>query len=178
MCYYERGYQKPKRGMKMNYGRKTILFVAISAGLLCGCSKSEKPLTAYDAQYLDYFDTITSITINAKSEKEFEKYKSLAEDTLEKYHELFDIYDNYDGVNKRQEEILFTSAMTGIGQGLVGGANNQLGLANGIDSVKAGMSYYIWQAFSNLGGFSAGGCVYIVADYASKKIFEGCPASE
>ena len=85
--------------MKMNYGRKTILFVAISAGLLCGCSKSEKPLTAYDAQYLDYFDTITSITINAKSEKEFEKYKSLAEDTLEKYHELFDIYDNYDGVN-------------------------------------------------------------------------------
>lgn len=68
--------------------------------------------------------------------------------------------------------------MTGIGQGLVGGANNQLGLANGIDSVKAGMSYYIWQAFSNLGGFSAGGCVYIVADYASKKIFEGCPASE
>ena len=83
----------------MNYGRKTILFVAISAGLLCGCSKSEKPLTAYDAQYLDYFDTITSITINAKSEKEFEKYKSLAEDTLEKYHELFDIYDNYDGVN-------------------------------------------------------------------------------
>ena len=83
----------------MNYGRKTILFVALSAGLLCGCSKSEKPLTAYDAQYLDYFDTITSITINAKSEKEFEKYKSLAEDTLEKYHELFDIYDNYDGVN-------------------------------------------------------------------------------
>lgn len=53
----------------MNYGRKTILFVAISAGLLCGCSKSEKPLTAYDAQYLDYFDTITSITINAKVKK-------------------------------------------------------------------------------------------------------------
>ena len=86
--------------------------------------------------------------------------------------------NNYDGVNKRQEEILFTSAMTGIGQGLVGGANNQLGLANGIDSVKAGMSYYIWQAFSNFGGVSVGGCVYIVADYASKKIFEGCPASE
>ena len=40
------------------------------------------------------------------------------------------------------------------------------------------MSYYIWQAFSNFGGVSVGGCVYIVADYASKKIFEGCPASE
>ena len=37
---------------------------------------------------------------------------------------------------------------------------------------------YIWQAFSNFGGVSVGGCVYIVADYASKKIFEGCPASE
>ena len=71
----------------------------ISAGLLCGCSKSEKPLTAYDAQYLDYFDTVTSITINAKSEKEFEQYKEPGRRYLEKYHELFDIYDNYDGVN-------------------------------------------------------------------------------
>lgn len=56
-------------------------------------------MTAYDAQYLDYFDTVTSITIYAKNEAEFEQYKSLAEDTMKKYHELFDIYDNYDGVS-------------------------------------------------------------------------------
>ena len=33
-------------------------------------------LTAYDAQYLDYFDTITSITINAKSEKSLKKIRA------------------------------------------------------------------------------------------------------
>ena len=76
-----------------------VLLAAASALLLSGCSENGQKLTAYDAQYLDYFDTITSITICAASEEQFQEYKSLAEETLEKYHELFDIYDNYDGVN-------------------------------------------------------------------------------
>ena len=76
-----------------------VLLAAASALLLAGCSENGQKLTAYDAQYLDYFDTITSITICAASEEQFQEYKSLAEETLEKYHELFDIYDNYDGVN-------------------------------------------------------------------------------
>lgn len=83
----------------MNYGKKVLLFASVSALLLSGCSGGRNQMTAYDVQYLDYFDTITSITIYAKSEAEFEEYKSLAEDTMKKYHELFDIYDNYDGVS-------------------------------------------------------------------------------
>ncbi len=84
----------------MNYeDQKAIFLTAASAFLLSGCAGNNPKLTAYDAQYLDYFDTITSITICAESEEQFQEYKSLAEDTMEKYHELFDIYDNYDGVN-------------------------------------------------------------------------------
>jgi len=83
----------------MNHGKKTFLLAFASAVVLSGCSGSGQQMTAYDAQYLDYFDTVTSITIYAKNEAEFEQYKSLAEDTMEKYHELFDIYDNYDGVS-------------------------------------------------------------------------------
>ena len=79
--------------------KKAIFLTAASAFLLSGCAGNNPKLTAYDAQYLDYFDTITSITICAESEEQFQEYKSLAEDTMEKYHELFDIYDNYDGVN-------------------------------------------------------------------------------
>ena len=71
-----------------------VLLAAASALLLAGCSENGQKLTAYDAQYLDYFDTITSITICAASEEQFQEYKSLAEETLEKYHELFDIYEN------------------------------------------------------------------------------------
>ena len=83
----------------MNHGKKTFLLALASAVVLSGCSGSGQQMTAYDAQYLDYFDTVTSITIYAKNEAEFEQYKSLAEDTMKKYHELFDIYDNYDGVS-------------------------------------------------------------------------------
>lgn len=76
-----------------------VLLAAAAAVWLTGCAGKQEKLTAYDAQYLDYFDTITSITIFAKNDAEFESYKTLAEETMEKYHELFDIYDTYDGVN-------------------------------------------------------------------------------
>ncbi len=52
----------------MNHGKKTFLLALASAVVLSGCSGSGPQMTAYDAQYLDYFDTITSITICAKSE--------------------------------------------------------------------------------------------------------------
>ena len=76
-----------------------VLLAAAAAVWLTGCAGKQEKLTAYDAQYLDYFDTITSITIFAKNDAEFESYKTLAKETMEKYHELFDIYDTYDGVN-------------------------------------------------------------------------------
>ena len=67
----------------MNYeDQKAIFLTAASAFLLSGCAGNNPKLTAYDAQYLDYFDTITSITICAESEEQFQEYKSLAEDTI------------------------------------------------------------------------------------------------
>lgn len=83
----------------MNDTKKLWLLAAASALLLTGCQLGKDRMQAYDAQYLDYFDTVTSITIYAKNEEEFETYKNLAEDTMKKYHELFDIYEDYDGVN-------------------------------------------------------------------------------
>ena len=51
--------------------------------------------------------------------------------------------------------------------------------ANGISTAAEGrMSYYIWQGFSNLAGFSAGGSVYIGADYASRKMLDNCTTNE
>lgn len=83
----------------MNDKKKIWLLAAASVFLLTGCQAGGDRMQAYDAQYLDYFDTVTSITIYAKNEAEFETYKNLAEDTMKKYHELFDIYDDYEGVN-------------------------------------------------------------------------------
>lgn len=83
--------------MKKRYRRSWIFFVAVFAAVVCtGCGK--KTLKQFDVQYLDYFDTISSITIYAEDEKEFEQYRDVVEEELEHYHKLFDIYHNYDGI--------------------------------------------------------------------------------
>jgi thiamine biosynthesis lipoprotein len=56
-------------------------------------------LESYSAQYLDYFDTVTSITIYTDSEDKFDTYKAAIEENMKKYHELYDIYNNYEGRN-------------------------------------------------------------------------------
>jgi thiamine biosynthesis lipoprotein len=73
---------------------------AVMAGLLTGCAAGKpKQLESYSAQYLDYFDTVTSITIYTDSEEKFETYKAAVEENMKKYHELYDIYNNYEGMN-------------------------------------------------------------------------------
>ena len=57
-------------------------------------SRDEK----FTAEYFDYFDTYSKITVYADSEEDFERYESIARSTLEEYHRLFDIYHEYDGI--------------------------------------------------------------------------------
>lgn len=66
---------------------------------LAGCSKAEKPLTSYDVQFLEYFDTFSSVTIYAKDQEQFDEYAQIVRTELKNYHELFDIYNNYSGLN-------------------------------------------------------------------------------
>ena len=47
-------------------GKKTFLLTVASAFFCLAVQEAVQKLTAYDAQYLDYFDTITSITICAR----------------------------------------------------------------------------------------------------------------
>ena len=78
-------------------------FYLICAGLialtLAGCSQKQKPLTAFDVQYLDYFDTFTTVTIYAEDKAQFDGYAQLVKSELQYYHQVFDIYNSYEGVN-------------------------------------------------------------------------------
>lgn len=76
-----------------------ILLVLLAMSALTGCGLKGAALEAYDAQYLDYFDTITSITVYAKDEEQAKEYIDAARSRLEYYHKLFDIYHNYDGMS-------------------------------------------------------------------------------
>ena len=75
--------------------------VLILSGLAAGCGtagirKKQKP---FDVQYLTYFDTVTSITIYADDEEQFDEWEQLVHSELERYHHLYDIYHSYEGVN-------------------------------------------------------------------------------
>lgn len=75
--------------------------VLILSGLAAGCGtagirKKQKP---FDVQYLTYFDTVTSITIYADDEEQFDEWEHLVHSELERYHQLYDIYHSYEGVN-------------------------------------------------------------------------------
>lgn len=61
----------------------------------CGTTK----LKRYDASFLELFDTVTTITGYARDKEEFTTYAQMIYDDLKVYHELYDIYNDYDGIN-------------------------------------------------------------------------------
>lgn len=65
--------------------------------LLPGCSRKEQK--RYQAEFLLLFDTVTTIVGYAESEESFSVLASEAKDLIEQYHQLYDIYNSYDGVN-------------------------------------------------------------------------------
>lgn len=70
-----------------------LLIMAVS-----GCA-GEKKLKEYEVKYLDCFDTITTVTVCMESEEKFRELEPELHELLQKYHMLFDIYNNYDGIN-------------------------------------------------------------------------------
>lgn len=69
--------------------------------LLCGCSFSGPGAqkNAYDATFLTVFDTVTAIKGYAASKEEFSETAQKIHDDLLYYHQLFDIYQDYEGIN-------------------------------------------------------------------------------
>lgn len=79
--------------------KKVSFLAAVLAGIcLTGCGQARLRLQEYNKQYLDYFDTFSSITIYAENEKQFQEYEMMVSEQLKRYHQLFDIYEEYDGI--------------------------------------------------------------------------------
>ena len=77
--------------------RKMISLV-LAVILLTGCTpqKQEVEKKQYQASFLTLFDTVTTILGYAQTEEEFEKITDEIYANLEKYHKLFDIYNDYE----------------------------------------------------------------------------------
>lgn len=69
--------------------------------LLSGCASAsrEPEQKQYTASFLDVFDTVTSIVGRAESEEVFSPVAHGIHEELRFYHQQFDIYNSYDGLN-------------------------------------------------------------------------------
>ncbi len=73
------------------------LLITVFIFPLTACGTTE--LKRYDASFLELFDTVTTITGYAGTKEEFTEYAQIIYDNLKEYHELYDIYNDYEGIN-------------------------------------------------------------------------------
>lgn len=83
--------------------RIATVLLALSL-LLTGCAVAQEPETQpekkqYTATFLTLFDTVTTIVGKADSEEAFAATAQSIHDELLRYHQLFDIYNDYEGLN-------------------------------------------------------------------------------
>ena len=74
------------------------LFLALTL-LLTGCAGAGAEQKQYSATFLTVFDTVTTIVGRDASEEEFSRKAQAVHDELLVYHQLFDIYNVYEGLN-------------------------------------------------------------------------------
>ena len=74
-----------------------LLAAALCCGVLAGCNTKKEP-TRYSTVFYDVFDTVTQVIAYCESQEEFDTQVAALHDDLVTYNQLFDIYNDYDGV--------------------------------------------------------------------------------
>lgn len=78
--------------------------LALCLSLLAGCSRQPQTAVSDNAQrftayYFDVFDTMTQVIAYCDSQAEFDRQVEALHEDLVTYHRLYDIYNDYEGVN-------------------------------------------------------------------------------
>ena len=76
-----------------------LIMVAIILPILCGCVTEEGPREQYKTYSFSYFDTISTVIGCESSQDKFAEVSGKALNLLGEYHRLFDIYNEYEGIN-------------------------------------------------------------------------------
>jgi len=80
--------------------KRFLSIVLLCTVLLSGCAGQAAPeQKQYNATFLTLFDTVTTIVGKAESQEAFHQKAQAVHDELLVYHQLFDIYNDYAGVN-------------------------------------------------------------------------------
>ena len=80
---------------------KRLLALLCGLLMLTGCAgkPSQPDKKQYNATFLTLFDTVTTIVGKAEDEADFRQTAQQIHDDLLVYHQLFDIYHEYEGMN-------------------------------------------------------------------------------
>ena len=84
--------------MKRRLISALLLISLLSSILLTGCVEEKEEAIQYKSYSFNYFDTISTI-IGIDTKDEFAAASKAALDLVGEYHKLFDIYNEYEGMN-------------------------------------------------------------------------------
>ena len=136
---------------------RKLLVIVLALMFLTGCvnlRQQETPeLTQYNATFLTLFDTVTTIVGRYPSEKEFSEVTQAFHDELLEYHQLFDIYNDYEGLNNLKT----VNDQAGIAPvevdpriiGLLTDCKTFYDLTGGKVNVAMGSVLYLWHVARN-----------------------------
>ena len=79
--------------------KRILALLLILSVLLSGCAGAGEEQKQYTATFLTVFDTVTTIVGRDVSEESFTEKTQAVHDVLLHYHQLFDIYNEYEGLN-------------------------------------------------------------------------------
>ncbi len=74
-----------------------LLFLIVFA--LPGCRSGDEGMEVYSRSFFESFDTVSTLRAYVKEPNDFTRYAELFRDELWRYHRLFDIYNEYEGIN-------------------------------------------------------------------------------
>ena len=81
--------------------KRILPWLLLLCVLMCGCAQqpSAPAQKQYTATFLTLFDTVTTVVGRAESEEAFHAKARTVHDKLLVYHQLFDIYGDYEGIS-------------------------------------------------------------------------------
>ena len=137
--------------------KRTVSLLIVLALLLTGCASGEKvpEKKQYNATLLTLFDTVTTIVGRAESEAAFKEISQQVHDELLVYHQLFDIYNSYEGIINLKD----VNDAAGVSPVVVDGRIIRLlqdckqyyELTGGLVNVAMGSVLYLWHETRNDG---------------------------
>ena len=78
----------------------TIIVLILATSLVTGCQTNKtKEYNKYSDSFFDTFDTLVQVVGYTETEEEFNSYVEKIEARFQYLHKLYDIYNNYEGIN-------------------------------------------------------------------------------